>query len=187
MTIEKITNRVIFPFLVVVILFDSGLWIYLKAAEIYGPQDPNLVYRSQAHPQYIPPPIGFSKENQNVSPVANANGRWAIRYASPKCHFSEEDEKRWSKLASQLRIKGYQIITLVPDGERSYSVGAQSLGPSLQEVYVDLGWLKHFRLSGTPTLLIFEGSHGLIWSHQGELSIFDPINALHEIDYWGKH
>jgi len=133
------------------------------------------------------PPTGFTGDDQRTVAVSSASRGWAVRYASTNCHFCRDDQKRWSGLAEQLADKGYQIVTIVPDSQESYSADGLVPKASVQQAYVDLGWLKNFRLSATPTLLLFDSKHGLIWAHKGTLSIADPIDAMHKVSYWEKH
>jgi thioredoxin-related protein len=84
-------------------------------------------------------------------------------------------------LAEELKKMGYQIIIVVPAPENEYSNNSQIPQGAPQESYVDMEWVKQFRLTVTPTLLVFDHAKGLIWSHEGVLDNGDPSAVIRKI------
>jgi len=91
---------------------------------------------------------------------------------------------QWHPLSTTLQQLGYQVIILVPAAKDEYPKGAETPVGAPQESYVNLEWIRKFRLTKTPTLLIFNPRQELIWAHQGVLSSNDSISAIKTVKSW---
>jgi hypothetical protein len=52
---------------------------------------------------------------------------------------------------------------------------------SPQAVFVPMSWIKKFRLTFTPTFVVFGPSGRLLWTHQGTLAPDDMEAALEAV------
>jgi thioredoxin-related protein len=81
-------------------------------------------------------------------------------------------------LKSQLVKKGYRIYRIPPTWDESYSNSAPEVASETQISYVDVSWMKWYRLTSTPTTLLFDGHGKLIWSHIGTMDKDDQKSAM---------
>jgi hypothetical protein len=81
-------------------------------------------------------------------------------------------------LAQELKDMGIEPIVLLPNPQDEFL--KRHLVPEgiPQEAFVDVEWIKHFSLSITPTLLIFDNHQRLIWQRQGMLDSADTSSAV---------
>ena len=79
---------------------------------------------------------------------------------------------------------GYRVIVVVPTARDEYPNNTETPIGAQQESYINMEWIKQFRLTMTPTLLIFDPHQGLIWSHQGMLEPSDQTAAIRAIKFW---
>ncbi len=181
--ISRWMDRVLLVILGMLIVIDGCLFIYVRAN--YPTDDPRVLYRFANESGPVAPPAGFTSKGVRASvETANATG-WAIRYAALHCGYCRKDEPLWNPLKTDLQRLGYSVIVIVPHAEDEFPTSSL-LGAS-QEVYVDMEWIRHFRLESTPTLLIFDAKRGLIWSHEGTLNPADPARAITTINYWMRN
>ena len=124
-----------------------------------------------------PPPSGYDVGANLVTLHGGKNGNWAVRYTSDGCHFCDLDEASWRELENLLLSSNFEVATVVPSiGDASEKQARQS--PEVpQYVLLNLDWLKTFRLSKTPTVIIFRQGKGVVWRHVGTLSKSDLAYA----------
>lgn len=164
----------------VAISIDGGLYLYARASIDRIARHTDLMYRSPGEREIVPPPDGYTSSASMVS-IPTAGSGWAIRYASKDCQFCRADEPQWKLLSTELQRRGYRVIVVVPDAKEEYSPDAPSLAGAQQEAYVNIAWIKQFRLSVTPTLLLFAPNQTLIWAHEGALGAADRDSALRAV------
>lgn len=160
------------------ILGDAALVVYLKNSGFQS--EARLILRDPSSQGTFVPPVGFGSCAGVGEDQLNSHGYqgWAVRYSSNNCPFCKKDEALWNPLESGLREIGYRVFIIVPNTQDEFPPNSDELNGARQEVYVSLGWIKHFRLTVTPTLLLFNHRGELIWSHQGMLDPIDPSSAL---------
>jgi hypothetical protein len=144
-------------------------------------EDPSYLYRFADSRERVPPPDGYTSKGMRVGIASGKQSGWVVRYSAKGCEFSRKDDLLWNKLESKIRDMGFQVIVTVPSAKDEYPNDSEALGGALQETYVNIAWIKQFRLRVTPTLLIFDFTGRLIWSHQGMLGPNDPKSALRAI------
>lgn len=114
---------------------------------------------------------GLSANGQTVT--VNGSPVWAVRYLSNKCGYCESDE-HGKRLAEQLRRSGIKVITLVPRAGEEIADEPRAE----QVTFVPMEWMRRFRLSVTPTFLVFDAGGSLLWQHEGKLAAGDAADAL---------
>lgn len=170
----------IFSVLALLILLDGILLLYVRTVA-NASQDPNLLYRYTEDHVPVSQPDGYTARDVKIDAAASKKSGWAVRYAARECKFCQRDEALWNRLASELQRMGYVITVVVPSGRDAYPDDRLTPKGAQQEVYVNLAWIEHFRLTVTPTVLVFDSERGLIWAHQGMLDQADPESALRAI------
>jgi hypothetical protein len=152
-----------------------------KAAAVYGVHHADPLDRFARKLEPIPPPDGFTAKGVRVGIVPGRRAGWAVRYAANRCVYCRRDNTTWNRLAAELQRLGYQVIDVVPSAKDHYPNDAAPRGAP-QEAYVSVKWIRRFRLTVTPTLLIFGPDQRLIWSRQGMLYPADPKSAVRVIE-----
>ena len=124
---------------------------------------------------------GFEANWKRLEPLSSHSG-WAVRYAAKTCAFCAEDTQ-WERLSAQLIKSGFKVTVLLPSADEAYP--AQSLVPAgaPQIAFVSMDWMKQFRITITPSLLLFDRSGRLIWQQQGVLS---PTNVEQALEVIGR-
>ena len=162
-----------------VTLTDGALWLGVHHL-IYAESRDTQLYRMPAYQPDIPPD-GISVDGKRIRLAPSSTPLWAIRYAAQGCEYCREDEPVWNDLATALRAHGFVVITVVPSARDGRPDDNAVLSSDREEVYVNIGWIKRYRLSMTPTVLIFKRDRGLVWQHQGTLARADVDSAIHTI------
>jgi len=182
---QWIERLIIFTVCVLAIM-DGVLYSRVRAGIDRFAQSSESIYRLREEHSAISPPDGFTVTGAREIPKWLPPSGWAVRYASNNCGYCKQDEARWTRMATELRRLNFQIVTVVPESRDAYPANAEALKQTDQIVFVDIGWLKNFRLDKTPTLLIFDPRHGLIWSHRGVLETEDQGSAMRTIKKWAN-
>jgi len=162
------------------VLIDASLAIYVLHQTNHARQDPNAFLRLPIACQQCGPPASPNGAGDPVS-VGFASG-WAVRYVAKNCPFCRQDEPRWQMLKTQMEGLGYRVYIIPPmssDAPEESSSGTGPLEKQLRLVPID--WIKHYRLTKTPTVLVFDPGGRLIWGHEGTLKSGDPDTALQAI------
>jgi len=123
-------------------------------------------------------PEGFTPAKTKVSwgESLPAPSGWVVRYASSGCIYCMLDFE-WERLVSQLELHNYRTILILPketdqfDEDRIIPENAQ------QMAYVRIDWVKQFRFTGTPTLVIFNNNGRVLWHNRGMLNEADYKSA----------
>jgi hypothetical protein len=166
-------GRVVVGLMVLTMAADASLWLYVKTDK---PENNPFLFRYGVKPEFTPPPDGFAADGEKAAAPKSPSG-WVVRYSAQSCKYCRKDENLWNPLQSELQRMGYQVFVVVPSARDEFSHQDASVLGTQQLTYVNMGWIKQFRLSETPTVLIFNND-GLIWSHQGTLGASDPASAL---------
>lgn len=128
-----------------------------------------------------PRPDGFTTSGGSLNRVLNSRAGLVVRYAARTCGYCTRDTQ-WSRLAPQLVRSGYQVLVLLPTAGEAYAGNNVIPSGAPQAAFISMEWLKRFRLTMTPSLLIFSRTGQLIWSRQGMLSPGDPEAAMRAIE-----
>jgi hypothetical protein len=108
--------------------------------------------------------------------IGNIDAGLAVWYASSRCVYCQNDEE-WRRLAQRLHEKGVRVVTVLPGPVDVFPDAGVTTGFA-QVAYVDPTWLARYPLSVTPTLLLFDRNHNLVWHKWGMLGADDPPSAL---------
>jgi len=129
-----------------------------------------------------PPLVGYTASGDRLNePHSRSPAGWAVRYASRRCGYCARDT-HWPQLALELERAGCPVTILVPRaGAELPSEGVLPAGAP-QVAFVSVEWTKRFRLSVTPTLLLFSARGTLIWYRQGILAPDDLGAALQALE-----
>jgi len=105
------------------------------------------------------------------------SGGLIVRYASQDCGYCERDVE-WSHLASGAARYGFRVVFLLPSAVHAFSPDRLVPRGVRQIALVSMDWMRRFRITITPTLLVFGPDGGLLWQRQGVLSSEDTRAAL---------
>jgi hypothetical protein len=163
---------------------DGALYLHLRNSFERTAQNPELLYRYGVGRVPTPAPDGYTSKGARIGVATQAKSGWVVRYAAKGCEFCRADELRWGPLSARLQELGYKIVVVVPTSKDEYPNNTQTPVGAAQEVYVNMEWIKAFKLTKTPTLMIFNSDQRLMWSHQGELEQSDSASAIHAVESW---
>ncbi len=125
----------------------------------------------------VEPPIGYSPAGKPIRPPADLRC-WAVRYEAGICRACVRDDRLgWGKLGAALQRLGCPVFVLPPGPARALQPGDLVPRAAQQEVMVDLGFVRYFRLNFSPETLLFGPGGRLIWTRQGALAPSDPGDA----------
>ena len=142
-------------------------------------------FDSEDTPMSYQQPIGFAQGGAPLD-FANSGSGFAVRFASDKCPFSRGDEQ-WKALAPMLQVRGIPITALLPSAEQAFPTFSMVPFGAPQAAYISIDWMKRYRLSLTPTLLIFDADRRLVWHREGALTPVDVKAAVRAIDSARMH
>lgn len=165
----------------VLIVSDGILMVRVKSLErSYLAANSEALQRHDARNGPIPIPEYFTALGDRLQDVPNSRTGWAVRYAARTCGYCSRDTQ-WQRLAPQLESADYEVIVLLPRAEEEFPEKDVVPKEAPQAVFVPMEWIKRFRLTATPSLLIFSRQGQLIWSRQGMLVPSDPESAMRAI------
>jgi len=123
-------------------------------------------------------PDGLTPQNKKVAwdeSLSMPSG-WVVRYTSMGCIYCYLDFE-WERLAPVLERLDYRIILLLPR-ETDHYHDEQIIPESAQQMaFVRMDWIKQFRFSGTPTLVIYDNNGRVLWQRSGMLNEDDYQSA----------
>ena len=183
MTLLKRSVRLIYPLLAMLTVADAALFVYVTVTRHSLALSPAVFLRNPADSLPSAPPRGYSAQGIEAASPSPAGQGWAVRYTTPACPASHADEKQWGSLKAQLLSRGYRIYTIPPNTD--LPAHARPSTDETQLMFVDVGWMRRYRLPGTPTLLLFNGRGQLIWTHAGTISHDDAKSALSAV-FWNN-
>jgi hypothetical protein len=171
-------SRTIALLLGIAMTADAYLILTVPAARArnHAPLGPQAVLRGD--PERLAPPEAFSESGALLA-IKPAAG-WAIRYASNSCPLSAQDSE-WPRLATQLSKHGIPIMVILPEPANAYAADEIIPKGASQAAFVSLDWVKHVRLTLTPTVILFGATGETIWYRLGILSTADVEAAVQAI------
>jgi hypothetical protein len=184
--IARWIERCVLALLAIAIATDGTLIIRARAASRAAElATADSLRRPGSEDGPAPAPYGYTTAGEALD-IIHPDGQtgWAIRYAAKGCEYCRSDF-RWGPLASQLENLNYQVVVLLPSAKDAFSEDTLVPQGALQEAYPSMDWIKRFRLTVTPTLLIFGPDRQLIWHRQGMLSPTDSQSVLRAIEAAG--
>jgi len=101
---------------------------------------------------------------------------WVVRYASNGCFYCKLDFE-WERLAPQLELLNYRTILLLPKEENQFDENQIIPKTAQQIAFIKMDWIKQFRFTGTPTVVIFDTNGRMLWHHNGIMSNADYESA----------
>lgn len=187
MTLWRWVDKVVIVLAGLMIAVDGLMILSVQWAAVYRSHKTDSLYRDRASTSMIPPPVGFSAKGEKVV-IAPAKQRgWAVRYYAKDCHYCQQDERQWGKVASELRRLGYRIIAVSPESRELGPDDSQASIGAQQAAYVSMEWIRRLQLRATPTLLIFGPDQRMIWARKGTLNWADRQSLVRTIEAAGKH
>lgn len=174
----------LYALLAVVTIADVTMYSYLKVLTHQSATDSTPFVRNISGAAASLRPHGYSDAGVEVPAASSSDKGWAVRYTSLGCKFSRADEPMWRVLKSALVSGGYHIYDVAPYPLKRLPAPAGDQHES-QIAFIDVGWMKQYRLTGTPTTLIFNSHGRIIWTHSGTMDTEDQKSALQTIS-WNK-
>jgi hypothetical protein len=182
LSMKVVVANTVYTLLVGVTVADVSLFSYMTALTHRNATDSTPFVRDVPDSAAGIRPRGYSDAGIEVAASSMSDKGWAVRYTSPGCKFCRADEPKWSALKSELVASGYQVYDLLPSSSKRPTVGHNDEMPI---AFIDVGWMKQYRLTGTPTTLIFNRHGKIIWAHAGTMSDEDQKSALRTL-FWNK-
>ena len=167
----------IYILLIALAITDVGFLIYVthlrRSVETSG-----MYLHNQDHSEPNMPPEGYSADGMVVNSSTGMTKGWIVRYASQACKVCATDRVQWRNLRSALLEKGYRVYVILPTAGDAYPNGSSDIENSTQILYPSIEWIKRYRLTATPTTLLFNSRGEMIWSHLGKISQEDQKAAV---------
>ena len=128
-------------------------------------------------------PDGFTPEKTKVlqDESSSALSGWVVRYASRGCIFCNLDYE-WERLVPVLERNNYRTILLLPNETDQFAESRVLPESAEQMAYVKMDWIKQFRFTGTPTLVIFNNKGRVLWHRTGMLQDVDYESIVKTIE-----
>lgn len=175
-------GRVVAGFMAVLVVADILLigWSLVERQTLWSAR--NHMTRGAT---FCPPVLltGFDRTGAKVD--LQGRSGLAIWYGSSACPFCRKDG-RWSTLAERLRLKGVQVVIVLPNAREAFNDDEVVPRGAPQMAFVNVEWQRQYRLTATPTLLIFDANGGFVWHREGQLSSADVRAAMDAVDEASK-
>lgn len=180
--VKYLSIQIVMPFLIIMVLAADGtMFLYVRDAN--GAQGVDLLYRTKDGP--IPLPEGFTSDGARVGSDGEHAAGLVVRYAAAMCPYCRAD-RQWVPLSARLQRRGYRVVFILPFAKDRYADKDVIPRGAPQEAYISMEWIRHFRLTLTPTVLMFGPHQNLVWAHQGVLSASDVRSAIHAAQAAGR-
>jgi thioredoxin-related protein len=101
---------------------------------------------------------------------------WVVRYTSRGCIYCNLDFE-WERLTPLLEHLNYRTILLLPRETDQYDEDWIIPETAQQMAFVRMDWIKQFRFSATPTLVIYDKNGRVLWHRIGMLNEDDYQSA----------
>lgn len=152
----------------------DGVLLYkyeVSRAQRATSNDAAFIMRDPASPEARRIPDGYLSDGRRaVAPVDISVPGWVVRYSAPGCEYCRAEQPIWRTLQDKLTSKGFSVFVIAPGPHDEYPTSTRIQEKFEQLTFVNAGWAKSFRLTLTPTVMIFTPAKGLIWAHQGEMN-----------------
>jgi len=162
---------------------DVALFVYVTVARHLIPSTGAFI-RGETISEVGSPPSGYSDEGEKI-PAPKAGHGWAVRYTTPECEFSRADRTPWSSLEGQLVARGYWIYEIAPRTGNLKVLRTSKETGKTHIAFVDVGWMKRYRLTATPTTVIFNERGKIVWTHVGTMGQDDQKSAVRAL-FWNR-
>jgi len=169
-------HRTVLTILAVLALVDAGLELRILSAQRAHRPIVSLL-RQQTTADSGSQLMAFDSRGVRLSGSRRPEAASVVRYASSRCHFCREDVY-WSKLALELERRSVPIIIVLPGSSAEFPPGDLMPSTAQQAAFVSVEWTRRFRLTFTPTLLVFDSHGQLVWWHEGTLAAADVTSVL---------
>lgn len=83
------------------------------------------------------------------------------------CPYSVASLPFWRKLASDQKMRGYQVVAIVTDGDSPLQKITDKLGPALPVITVDPDILEQFRIESVPQTVVVDKTGKVLFNHVG--------------------
>jgi hypothetical protein len=161
--VEKLTTTILVLAIAVNAFMLVNIWL---------PTNTNVALRENK-PSYILPD-GFAPGKTKISwndSLPTPSG-WVVRYASKRCVYCLQDSE-WERLALQLERLNYRTIVLLPKEADQFDEGEIIHQTVRQMAFVNMDWIKQFRFTMTPTVVVFDNNGRVLWHRTGMLQEAD--------------
>jgi len=166
----KLIDKLLTTLLVVIMLINAFIltqtWFSMNASAV--------VLRENKVSYILPD--GFTPEKTRITwdDSLPASSGWVVRYTSKGCTYCAQDSE-WERLVLLLERHNYRTVLLLPTEKNKYDEDEQTLQ---QMAFVKMDWIKQFRFTGTPTVVVFDNSGRVLWHRVGMLNESDYESAV---------
>jgi len=159
--------------ILLIIIITVNVFMLIR---IWSPMDTNAVLREKKTSYILPDGFtpGKTKVSWNDSLLASSG--WVVRYASKGCIYCVQDTE-WERLVPQLERLNYRTILLLPREADQFDEDQIISQAVRQMAFVKMDWIKQFRFSGTPTIVVFDNNGRVLWHRTGMLQEADYESA----------
>jgi hypothetical protein len=122
---------------------------------------------------------GLTNDGSSL-PQAVQQAPVVVRYAAQSCGYCARDIE-WPQLAGQMRQRGVRVVVLLPRASERFSQDALVPSDAPQIAFISMEWMTQFRLTMTPTVMLYDTAGDLIWAQEGVLppdSVARAVRAL---------
>ena len=119
-------------------------------------------------------PDGFTPEKEKITwdeSLPSPSG-WVVRYASKGCAYCAQDTE-WDRLVPLLDRHNYRTLLFLPKESDQFDEDGMLSRDLRQMAFVKMDWIKQFRFTGTPTVVVFDKTGRVLWGRVGKLNEAD--------------
>jgi len=166
-------------------LFGSMITILLLACmainvfilmRIWFSLNTDSVLREKKASYILPDGISPMKTNVAWDDSFSSPSGWVVRYASRGCIYCNLDYE-WENLIPIFERYHYRTILLLPKESDQFDENQIQSIYIKQMAYAKVDWIKQFRFTGTPTVIIFDNNGRVLWHRSGMLKETDYKSA----------
>ena len=168
---ENIIGKLVYIVLVALMAFNAfmlvSIWQLIRTDSLYRKKKVEYIL-----------PDGYTPTKTKIlwEETLPVTSGWVVRYASSSCMYCKLDYE-WEYLFHLLKSSNYRTLLLLPRSDDQFEEDQIQSEGIRQLAYVKMDWIKQFRFTKTPTVVIFDSSGRVLWQHRGMLKDADYESA----------
>lgn len=120
-------------------------------------------------PGLVTPPEGYAVGGKRFA-VPSPGGCWVVRYEMSNCEYcSDASTSPWGRFAAAVGALHCPVFVIPPYPGDAVPPATMIPSNAKEEVLVGMEFAKHYRLSVTPTTMVFAAPGKLLWGWQGRV------------------
>jgi len=166
----NLINKSLTMLLIVIMMINIFVLI-----QMWSSMNTNAVLRENKASYILPDGYTPGKTRISWDESLTTPSGWVVRYTSKGCTYCAQDSE-WERLVHLLERHNYRTILLLPTEKNQYD-DDELLSTLQQMAFIKMDWIKQFRFTGTPTVVVFDNNGRVLWQRVGMLNESDYVSA----------